>query len=111
VKGEDDVCALMLEVIRNHDCRQSRFLRGATIDASKRQDAHGAEATVDASRALLALRAGVRCFREVTWRDFEAWFDRMRQAVKAIDAHQAFEEIRLGLAAQGRRGALARAGR
>jgi hypothetical protein len=27
----DDVCALVLEVIRNHD--QSRFVRGATIAA------------------------------------------------------------------------------
>jgi len=40
----DDVCALMLEVIRNHDW--SRFLRGATIAPG----------------------------REVTRRDFNAWF-------------------------------------
>jgi hypothetical protein len=40
----------MLEVIRNHDYHQSRFLRGATIDASNLEDAHGAEATADASR-------------------------------------------------------------
>jgi hypothetical protein len=26
-------CALMLEVIRNHDCGHSRFLRGVTIAA------------------------------------------------------------------------------
>lgn len=32
--------------------------------------------------------------REATWRDFSAWFGRMRQAYKGIDAHQAFEEIR-----------------
>jgi len=31
VKCGDDVCALVLEVIRNHD--QSRFVRGATIAA------------------------------------------------------------------------------
>jgi hypothetical protein len=31
VKCGDDVCALMLEVIRNHDW--SRFVRGATIAA------------------------------------------------------------------------------
>ena len=40
----------MLEVIRNHECTQSRFLRGATIDESALKDAHGAEATADASR-------------------------------------------------------------
>ncbi|MDM5179269.1 UvrD-helicase domain-containing protein [Massilia sp. DJPM01] len=32
--------------------------------------------------------------REATWRDFSAWFARMRQQCKGIDAHQAFEEIR-----------------
>ncbi|MFB9245932.1 UvrD-helicase domain-containing protein [Massilia antarctica] len=37
--------------------------------------------------------------REATWRDFSAWFARMRQQWKAIDAHQAFEEIRGVLAA------------
>jgi hypothetical protein len=37
--------------------------------------------------------------REATWRDFSAWFARMRQQFKGIDAHQAFEEIRGVLAA------------
>ena len=37
--------------------------------------------------------------REATWRDFLAWFGRMRQQLKGIDAHQAFEEIRGVLAA------------
>ncbi len=32
--------------------------------------------------------------REAGWRDFAAWFARMRQQFKGIDAHQAFEEIR-----------------
>lgn len=32
--------------------------------------------------------------REASWRDFSAWFARMRQQFKGIDAHQAFEEIR-----------------
>ncbi|OYO30727.1 UvrD-helicase domain-containing protein [Janthinobacterium sp. PC23-8] len=32
--------------------------------------------------------------REANWRDFSAWFARMRQQFKGIDAHQAFEEIR-----------------
>lgn len=37
--------------------------------------------------------------REATWREFAAWFKRMRQAFKGIDAHQAFEEIRGVIAA------------
>ena len=37
--------------------------------------------------------------REASWRDFSAWFARMRQQFKGIDAHQAFEEIRGVLAA------------
>jgi hypothetical protein len=32
--------------------------------------------------------------REATWRDFAAWYLRMQNAFKGIDAHQAFEEIR-----------------
>ncbi len=32
--------------------------------------------------------------REAQWRDFAAWFGRMRQQFKGIEAHQAFEEIR-----------------
>ncbi len=32
--------------------------------------------------------------REATWRDFSAWFIRMQNSFKGIDAHQAFEEIR-----------------
>ncbi len=37
--------------------------------------------------------------REAMWRDFAAWFGRMRQQFKGIDAHQAFEEIRGVIAA------------
>jgi hypothetical protein len=37
--------------------------------------------------------------REAHWRDFSAWFARMRQQFKGIDAHQAFEEIRGVIAA------------
>ncbi len=32
--------------------------------------------------------------REVSWRDFAAWFARQRDAFRDIDAHQAFEEMR-----------------
>ncbi len=32
--------------------------------------------------------------KELTWRDFFGWFQRVRQGYKGIEAHQAFEEIR-----------------
>ena len=35
IRHGDEVCALMLEVIANHDYDKSRFLRGAAIDESK----------------------------------------------------------------------------
>lgn len=38
--------------------------------------------------------------REVTWRDFAAWFARVRDGFGGIDAHQAFEEMRGVIAAQ-----------
>lgn len=38
--------------------------------------------------------------REASWRDFAAWFARMRQSFRDIDAHQAFEEIRGVIAAR-----------
>lgn len=43
-----EVCALMLEVIRNHDYDKSRFLRGAAIDESRIADADVAEAIQNA---------------------------------------------------------------
>ena len=39
VREGDEVCALMLEVIRNHDYDKSRFLRGAMIDEAMIPDA------------------------------------------------------------------------
>jgi AAA domain/Ankyrin repeat len=45
--------------------------------------------------------------REALWRDFAAWFTRMRQAFKDIEAHQAFEEIR-GVLAASAQGVLSR---
>ena len=45
--------------------------------------------------------------REALWRDFAAWFARLRQAFKGVEAHQAFEEIR-GVIAAGAEGVLAR---
>jgi hypothetical protein len=38
--------------------------------------------------------------REVTWRDFAAWFGRVRQGFRDVDPHQAFEEMRGVIAAQ-----------
>lgn len=192
VRHGDEVCALMLEVIRNHDYDGSRFLRGAAIDEARIPDCDVAEAakeaqplrylhpeytTVhlldkpisfdDAQEAIYRMPAPLvvvgsagsgktaltleklkhaegevlyvthsaylaqsardlyyangfehagqeavflsyREFvesvhvppgREAQWRDFAAWFARMRQAFRDIDAHQAFEEIRGVIAA------------
>ena len=40
LRHNDDICALMLEVIINHDYEKSRFLRGAVIDEDKIVEAH-----------------------------------------------------------------------
>lgn len=194
VRHGDEVCALMLEVISNHDYEQSRFLRGAAIDESKILDCDAAQALREAQSvrylhperttvhlldkpisfddtqeaiyrqppplivvgsagsgktaltleklkhaegevlyvthsAFLAQNArglyyangfehpgqealflSYREFvesirvpegREATWRDFAAWFTRLRQAFRDIDGHQAFEEIRGVLGAGG----------
>ncbi len=44
VRHQDEVCALMLEVIENHDYDKSRFLRGASIDEQRIEDANLSEA-------------------------------------------------------------------
>lgn len=48
IRHGDEVCALMLEVIANHDYDKSRFLRGAAIDESKIPDCDADEAIADA---------------------------------------------------------------
>ena len=48
VRHGDEVCALMLEVIANHDYDKSRFLRGAAIDESKIPDISADEAVKEA---------------------------------------------------------------
>ena len=48
VRHGDEVCALMLEVIANHDYDKSRFLRGAAIDEAKIPDIDAAEASKEA---------------------------------------------------------------
>ena len=61
VRHAGETCALMLEVIRNHDYSRSRFLRGAHIDESKIADVDAAEARLDAQpvRYLHPERAAV----------------------------------------------------
>lgn len=192
VRHGDEVCALMLEVIHNHEYEKSRFLRGGVIDEEKLPDADVVEACKDAQplrylhpehatvhlldkpisfddvqeriyrqspplvivgsagsgktaltleklkhaegevlyvthSAYLAQSARnlyyangfehpgqdvvflsyrefvesirVPSGREARWSDFAAWFARMRQSYRNVDAHQAFEEIRGVLAA------------
>jgi len=48
VRHGDETCALMLEVIANHDYDGSRFLRGAAIDEAKIPDCDVAEANREA---------------------------------------------------------------
>lgn len=48
VRHGDDVCALMLEVIANHEYNKSRFLRGAAIDESRIPDGDVNEAMKEA---------------------------------------------------------------
>ncbi|OFZ98643.1 MAG: hypothetical protein A3H35_09715 [Betaproteobacteria bacterium RIFCSPLOWO2_02_FULL_62_17] len=200
VRHGDEVCALMLEVIANHDYEKSRFLRGAAIDDSKIPDIEADEAIREAQpvrylhpertaihlldkpisfddtqdaiyhlspplivvgsagsgktaltlekmkrvegevlyvthSAYLAMSARdlyyangfehagqeavflsyrefvesirVPAGREAAWRDFAAWFARMRQTFKEFDGHQVFEEIR-GVIAAGAGGVLPR---
>ncbi len=48
IRHGDEVCALMLEVIANHDYDKSRFLRGTAIDESKIPDIEADEAIKEA---------------------------------------------------------------
>lgn len=48
VRYGDEVCALMLEVIANHDYDKSRFLRGAAIDETRIADVEAAHAIKEA---------------------------------------------------------------
>jgi hypothetical protein len=200
VRYQDEVCALMLEVIVNHDYDKSRFLRGAAIDEDKlcAMDAAAAGQEAEPLRYLHPQRTAVHLLdkpisfddaqeavyrqapplivvgsagsgktvltleklkhaegevlyvthsaflacnardlyyangfehagqdavflsyrefvesirvpagREAQWHDFAAWFARLRQTFKGIDAHQAFEEIR-GVLAAGAQGVLSR---
>ena len=61
IRHGDETCALMLEVILNHDYRKSRFLRGASIDEAKIPDIGAAAAHAEAQpvRYLHAERTAV----------------------------------------------------
>ncbi len=48
IRHGDEVCALMLEVIANHDYSRSRFLRGAPIDETRISDVEAGDAVGDA---------------------------------------------------------------
>src|SRR5712692_2245580 len=48
IRHGDEVCALMLEVIVNHDYDKSRFLRGAAIDETRIADVDAADAIQEA---------------------------------------------------------------
>lgn len=48
VRHGGETCALMLEIIANHDYAKSRFLRGASIDETKIADVDAAAARVEA---------------------------------------------------------------
>ena len=48
IRHQDEVCALILEVIANHDYDKSRFLRGAVIDETKIPDCDATEAVKEA---------------------------------------------------------------
>lgn len=195
VRHGGETCALMLEVIENHDYRKSRFLRGATVDETKIADVDATAARAEAQpvrylhpqrtaihfldrpisfddaqeamyrlppplivvgsagsgktalaleklkhadgevlyvtqSAYLAQNARdlyyasgferedqeatflsyrefvesirVPVGREAGWREFSAWFARMRQghAFREVDGHQAFEEMRGVIAAR-----------
>ena len=48
VRHYDKICALMLEVVVNHDYQKSRFLRGAVVDESKIVDCDAGDAQKEA---------------------------------------------------------------
>ncbi len=56
VRYGDEVCALMLEVVLNHDYDASRFLRGAAIDESRIADCELTEALAETEAEARPLR-------------------------------------------------------
>ncbi|MCY7306232.1 MAG: hypothetical protein LH632_08800, partial [Rhodoferax sp.] len=82
VRHGDAVCALMLEIITNHDYDKSRFLRGAAIDEAKIPDVDAAEA----SREAQPLRYLHPEHTAVHLLDKPISFDDAQQAIYALPA-------------------------
>lgn len=92
--------ALTLEKLKHADGEVLYVTHSAYLAQSARDlyygqgfEREGQEAAFLSFRELLE-SVRVPGGREAHWRDFSAWFARMRQQFKGIDAHQAFEEIR-----------------
>lgn len=84
VKHGDEVGALMLEVVRNHDYGKSRFLRGAAIDEGKLREVALGDAIAEATsvRYLHPERAAVHFL------DKPLSFDEAQDAVYRLPAPQ-----------------------
>jgi hypothetical protein len=92
VRHGGETCALMLEVIANHDYRKSRFLRGMSIDETKIADVDATAARAEAQpvRYLHSERTAVH-FREIsrTGREEESGLERTQVGVcthRPVDA-------------------------
>ncbi len=92
--------ALTLEKLK-HAEGEVLYVTHSTYLAQSARDlyyAHGFEHTGQ-DTSFLSFREFIESIRmpagrEARWRDFAAWFTRMRQSFRDIEAHQAFEEIR-----------------
>jgi hypothetical protein len=98
--------ALTLEKLKNVDGEVLYVTHSAYLAQNARDlyYAHGFERD-DQDAVFFSYREFLESLRvpsgrEVTWRDFAAWFARVRHGFRDIDAHQAFEEMRGVIAAQ-----------
>lgn len=105
--------ALTLEKLRQAEGQVLYVTQSAFLARNARElyDAHGYEHPAQEA-TFLSYREFVEALhvppgRECSWRDFAAWFTRVRQNFRDIDAHQAFEEIR-GVITAGAEGVLGR---
>ena len=106
--------ALTLEKLK-HATGEVLYVTHSTYLAQSARDqyhAHGYE-HLEQDAVFLSYREFIESIRvppgrEATWHDFTGWFARIRQAFRAIDPHQAFEEIR-GVIAASADGVLSRA--
>ena len=98
--------ALVLEKLKQIDGEVLYVTRSAYLARGARDlyyaqgfERAGQEATFLSYREFVE-SVRVPAGREAQWRDFAAWFARMRQQFRDLDAHQAFEEIRGVVGAQ-----------